>query len=102
MKRAYRWCSLFPDWKPGQREQWEAIQTQGRLRYVVLRGMVIYGVGCCFGWSLLWWFSQGAAQAFATVFLESLPLWIIGGYIFGESTWWGTSRSYAEHFGGDP
>ena len=65
---------------------------------MVTHGMLLYGVVCAIGWSFLWWLSRPAEAGFVQVFADSLPLWLIGGYVFGEVTWWGTNHSYKAHF----
>ncbi len=97
--KAHNFCSHFRRWTADEKARWESLSQNGRIHYVIVNGIVMYGGFCAVGWNLLWDLSYGEALAFDKAFWRTVPLWLLGGYVYGELTWWGTSRSYAERFG---
>ena len=78
---------------PGQREKWRKIQAQGKLRFVLLRGIL--------GWGLPTMILVGATDYYlfkeahsALNWLLAIPIWLFGGYFFGLLMW----RHYEAYF----
>ena len=93
------WCEIFPEWKSGQKEAWEEMSKKGHFHYVLVRGVLIYGGWCTLGMTLLMYLSSEFDAPPGELFFSNAPLFLVAGALYGELTWWGTSKSYDEHFG---
>ena len=96
----WRWCEMYPNWRDGERERWEALRRQGKTRFVIKNGVVFWA-----GWCFL---AAATSFLFAPVGANSIPLkaaltglmvWSASGVLWGHLVWEGTARSYARYFG---
>jgi cbb3-type cytochrome oxidase subunit 1 len=71
--------------------KWERIRTKGRLRYIVIYGVLCYGIGTAVLFSIIFpllmsWMSREVS--FSRVLLLSLILFPLGGIAWGATMWY--------------
>jgi hypothetical protein len=84
--------------KPRSIQQWERIRARGLRRYVLVHGMLAYGLPLF----LLMTFVVHREHLAPRVVLVSAVAWAIGGAVFGWVMWHARDRLYrrlAAHFG---
>lgn len=80
---------------PDRAAKWAATRAQGRWPFVWRAGVL--------QWGLLMFGIMGGMQLaqypsrWVFVLALNLPLWLLGGFFFGLSTWHFSERSYAKH-----
>lgn len=78
-----------------QTEKWEAVRAQGRGRFILLRGVLGYGLPMlAFMTFLVNPPSPNGYLSRAVYILFSLALWAVGGALFGTAAWWMGERAY--------
>ena len=96
-----RRCELFPHWRDGERERWEAMSREGRTRFVIRNGVIFWASWCILlvFVPLLFDDPRGANSIPLRMALLGLVLWSLSGTVWWNLVWEGTSRSYARCFG---
>jgi hypothetical protein len=81
-----------------QAARWESIRSKGRGRYIVVYGVLLWGLLTGFFWAL----AMSAVQGWDRFWLL-LPIALIGfpigGYFFGAMTWKKTEENYQKWIG---
>ncbi len=94
-----RWCEMFPRWEPGQKERWEGISEQGKFRFVLVHGVLIFGGWCASGVTLLMYLSPDFQTPLIDLIMLNFSLFAFSGALYGHIVWWATNQSYEESFG---
>ncbi len=71
-------------------EHWSSVRRQGRLRYVLVHGVLMYGLPL-FVVMTFFVHRDRLATGFVAI---SAALWTIGGIVFGLLSWWWWERRY--------
>lgn len=75
--------------------RWAQVRRQGMVRFVLVRGVLGWGLTTALIYSLLMW---GIAGANPRVLLPlSLLLFPLGGLLWGAAMWWLLERKYRRH-----
>jgi hypothetical protein len=97
--KLYRLFSLFWRWDDEKKAQWEELSARGRRHFVLVRGVGVFGVWCFSVMTLMMLASRDVFDAsVGFLLLSNLVIWSCAGAIWGEVSWWATSRFYAEQF----
>lgn len=75
---------------PKHLERWSCVRQKGLLRYVLVNGVLMYGLPL---FVVMTFFVHRDKLATAFVAMSAL-LWAIGGVAFGLLTWWWWERRY--------
>jgi len=81
--------------------KWEATRQKGRVHFILVRGLFIFGLSTALLWAFaMWAFQQGELVVLverAMLFFPAL------GLLWGFVTWWNVERRYATYkSGGNP
>ncbi|GAB1597148.1 hypothetical protein [Lysobacter claricitrinus] len=77
-------------------EAWRATRQKGRLRYVLVNGLLAYGVPM---FVVMTFFAHRADLSKSFIAISAVA-WSIGGLLSGACTWWLHERNYQKHTGG--
>ena len=75
--------------------RWAAIRKRGRRRYILLTGVLAYGLPTALLWSVLMKLT-GAAGPFGGLLAIALVIFPLGGIAFGRRMWSINERRYQE------
>jgi hypothetical protein len=81
-----------------KRKRWQALASKGKTHFVIVRGVLGFGVGLTiftFFWEHITNFSTLALRQVSLDLLIRAPLCLIGGFVFGHLTWRWFCRRYA-------
>jgi hypothetical protein len=83
--------SLYSRWDEDEIQRWEKKYSRGITRFLLLDGVVIWGIpsGMIFMWLTI---SNGLDTM---KFIATVLVWFIAGICYGLVVWQGTSQSYA-------
>jgi hypothetical protein len=90
---------------PQQRSRWERIRMGGRRRFVLIWGLLVFGVGLYILSGLLWYLVNPEGNQYITnrhwlkVEAAVFVLHLIGGALFGLLVWWHTEREFLKYAG---
>ncbi len=81
-----------------KRRAWERLSKGGRLRYVILRGVLLFGGGMFLLTTLLSTFTPSNIGSRPPMFfiIDGL-VWCIAGYLWGTWTWHRFERRFGAH-----
>ncbi|WP_020674469.1 hypothetical protein [Geopsychrobacter electrodiphilus] len=68
-----------------QIKNWEATRSKGKKRFVLISGVLNWGVLTAILWSLVMSYTSGSR--FLNYFLIAIVVFPIGGVLFGHVTW---------------
>ena len=78
---------------PKQMKQYHKSREKGFLYYVLMRGILMWGLPIGFGFALYKQFFQDDMTGWAINF----PIWLIGGILFGSITWHAERTIYVKN-----
>ncbi|TNE63956.1 MAG: hypothetical protein EP335_08205 [Alphaproteobacteria bacterium] len=83
-------------WTSGQLDRWEKIRRGGRMRYILLYGVLGWGLPTLLLFSLIRGWVEGRVESIlATVFDPMhLVIWALAGVVFGALMWRWSERIY--------
>ena len=75
--------------------KWEGIRKQGFIRFVLVHGVIGWGIvtGILFA-CLMWLFADAD---FGRLLPLAMPLFALGGVLWGAGMWWFVERKYRQH-----
>ena len=76
--------------KPAELERWSVLRAKGRLRYVLLHGVLAYGLPMF----LVMTFLVRPQPQTPVLLAISAALWAVGGLVFGLIMWHVNERRY--------
>jgi hypothetical protein len=80
-----------------KRKRWQALASQGKTHFVLMRGVLGFGIGLTI-FSFLWEhidnLSTLGLRQVSLDLLVRIPLCFIGGFVFGHLTWRWFCRRY--------
>lgn len=83
---------------PDQRFQyWEQTRTQGPWRFILLHGVLVWGLRSALLFAVVWiLFSGEVPQGVPKVVIlaVSMTLFPVGGVVLGQILWWASEKSY--------
>ena len=72
--------------------RWAKIRRGGALRYILLRGVLGWGLSAALVYSLVMWAATGANLRL--LLPASMVIFPIGGVLWGAAMWWFLERRY--------
>lgn len=78
----------------GQFSKWEGIRKQGFLRFVLVRGVLGWGLGTAILYSLIMWLVSDIAMS--KLLPLALMLFPLLGLLWGAFMWWFIDRKYRQ------
>lgn len=78
-----------------QADQWAITRAKGRWHFIFVWGVLFWGGVTAGLWSAF--MSVFSDQGFVGVVMIALPIFMIGGFVWGLLMWTGTNRSYAKY-----
>lgn len=78
-------------------ERWEAHRARGKTHFVLVRGMLQWGIASAFLWAAGMAWLQG--KDFATLLTVALVIFPIGGILWGVAVWNLMERKRQKHAG---
>lgn len=91
-----KYCSLFTEWDASEIQQWKEIYVQGRNRFILQRGILIYGAILFFGLTVSAYYlekPQTSEEILKLIYIR-FSLCLLAGLAFGYGCWEGTCRAY--------
>lgn len=79
-----------------QREKWAKTRQMGRTKFVLLNGVLGWGVSVAVGWSVAMTAMNGKWDRFPLTFLIAIIGFPIGGYIVGRVMWAQQEKEFAK------
>ena len=92
---------------PTQRQlaRWGRIRAGGRTRFVLIWGVLVFGIGLYLLSDGLWYLLNpdgnlfNSSQHWLKVEASAFVLHLVGGVLFGLLVWWYSEREYVKHTG---
>ena len=84
--------------KPEHIAQWKATRAKGMLRYVLLQGVLAWGIPMFVVMTFV--VNPERSKDALLVGLQAV-IWMIGGAVFGTGMWFVSERNYRKATGGD-
>jgi hypothetical protein len=82
---------------PARANQWKRTREQGRAKYVLLAGMLWWGGFMTICMSVFQYIMHRDAFDLGRTLGINLPIYMIGGLLFGLWSWSGAERAYRRH-----
>jgi hypothetical protein len=79
-----------------QREKWAKTREMGRTKFVLLHGVLGWGVSVAVGWSVAMTAMNGKWDQFPLTFLIAIIGFPIGGYVVGRVMWAQQEKEFAK------
>ncbi len=79
-----------------QAARWEESRKMGRMRFIITRGVVGWGIPVAVAWSTAMYWRQPFDKVWVGTLL-ALIVFPIGGYFFGAVLWRTSEKQYAEY-----
>lgn len=77
-------------------QQWTATRVRGRVRYILLRGVMLWGGLMGLGMSIGWWLAYGWSDRLLHLIAFLLVSFGGSGYVAGSSLWKSNERRFRE------
>jgi hypothetical protein len=77
-------------------QRWTATRARGRIRYILLRGVLQWGGLMALGMSIGWWLAWGWRPRLLLLIAFLLVCFTVGGYVVGSCFWKQNERRYVE------